>query len=79
MKFLFPGHSADLPVQLGTWEGDVIISVKILKYKQVITVLVEGKCVLLLTAALTCCESLENLFFFIFSLSFFFFFLKEDI
>ena len=74
MKFLFQGHSADLQVQLGTWEGDVIISVKILKYKQVITVLVEGKCVLLLTAALTCCESLENLFFSSFFSLFFFLF-----
>ena len=77
MKFLFQGHSADLQVQLGTWEGDIIISVKILKYKQVITVLVEGE---VCAFADSCLDLLwiTGKSFFLFFL-FFFFFLKEDI
>ena len=42
-NFPFRGHSPDLQVQLSTREEDIIIDVRVLKYKQVITVLVEGK------------------------------------
>ena len=42
-NFPFRDHSADLQVQLSTREEDIIIHVKVLKNKQVITVPVKGK------------------------------------